>query len=59
MENKGLRVKMGKTKIMDSGINLDVLRKSGKHPCGVCQPGVSSTNPILCGGCKSWVHKNK
>ena len=36
---KGLRVNMGKTKIMESGINLDVLKKSGKYPCGVCQSG--------------------
>ena len=57
MEKKGLRVNVGKTKIMESGINLDVLRKSGKHPCGVCQTGVGSTNAILCGGCKRWVHK--
>ena len=25
---------------MVSGLNLDVLRKSGKYPCGVCQAGV-------------------
>ena len=56
MEKKGLCVNMGKTKIMDSGINLDMLRKSGKHPCGVCQTGVGSRNAILCGGCKRWVH---
>ena len=48
---KGLRVNMGKTKILESGINLDVLMKSGKHPCGVCQKGVGSANAILCGGC--------
>ena len=36
MEKKGLRVNMGKTKIMESGIKLDVLKKSGKYPCGVC-----------------------
>ena len=40
MEKKGLRVNMGKTKIMESGINLDVLKKSGKYSCGVCQSGV-------------------
>ena len=34
MEKKGQRVNMGKTKIMESGINLDVLKKSGKYPCG-------------------------
>ena len=57
MEKKGLRVNMGKTKIMESDINLDVLRKSGKHPCGVCRTGVGSTNAILCGGCKRGFHK--
>ena len=54
MENKGLRVNMGKTKIMESGINLDVLKKSGKYPCSVCQSGVGSSNAIFCGGCKRW-----
>ena len=57
MEEKGLRVNMGKTRIMESGINLDVLKKSGKYPCGVCQSGVGSSNAIFCGGCKRWVHK--
>ena len=57
MEKKGLRVNMGKKKIMESGINLDVLKKSGKYPCGVCQSGVGSSNAIFCGGCKHWVHK--
>ena len=57
MEKKGLRVNMGKTKIMESGINLDVLKKSGKYPCGVCLTGVGSNNAIQCDGCKRWVHK--
>ena len=57
MEKKGLRVYMGKTKIMESGINLDVLKKSGKYPCGVCLTGVGRTNAIQCDGCKCWVHK--
>ena len=56
MEKKGLRVNMGKTKLMVYGSNLDVLRKSGKYPCGVCQAGVIK-NAIQCGGCKQWVHK--
>ena len=42
MEKKGLRVNMGKTKIMVSGMDLDLLKKSGKDPCGVCQKGVGS-----------------
>ena len=33
MERKGLRVNMGKTKIMVSGPNLDLLKKSGKDRC--------------------------
>ena len=57
MEKKGLHVSMGKTKIMESGINLDVLKKSGKYPCGVCLTGVGSTNAILCDGWERWVHK--
>ena len=32
MEKKGLHVNMGKTKIMESGINLNVLKKSGNTP---------------------------
>ena len=43
---KGIRMNIGKTKIMESDINLDVLKKSGKYPCGVCLTGVSSTNAI-------------
>ena len=57
MEKKGLRVNMGKTKIMESGINLDVMKKSGKYPCGVCLTGVGRTNAIQCDGCECWVHK--
>ena len=56
VEGEGLRVNMGKTKIMESGINLDVLKKSGRCPCGVCLAGVGRTNAIRCGGCGCWVH---
>ena len=56
MEKKGLRVNMGKTKIMVSGMDLDLLKKSGKDPCCVCQKGVGS-NAIFCGGCLCWIHK--
>ena len=47
---------MGKTKIMVSGMDLDLLKKSGKDPCGVCQKGVGS-NAIFCVGCLCWIHK--
>ena len=56
MEKKGLRVNMGKTKIMVSGMDLNLLKKSGKDPFGVCQNGVGS-DAIFCGGCLCWIHK--
>ena len=52
MEKKDLGMDMGKTKIM-----VDLLKKSGKDPCGVCLTGVGS-NSIFCGGCFCWIHKN-
>ena len=55
MAKKELRVNMDKTKLIVSGSNLDVLRKSEKYPCGVCQAGVSR-NAIQCGCCRQWVH---
>ena len=51
MEKMGSRVNMAKTKLMVSGSNLDVLRKSGKYPCGVCQAGMGR-NAIQCEGCR-------
>ena len=56
MEAKGLRVNMGKTKIMISGVNLRTLKDSGKYPGSVCRKGVGS-NSIYCAGCSHWVHK--
>ena len=56
MEKKGLRVNMGKTKVLVSGANLNVLKDSGKFPCAVCRSGAGS-NSIFCRGCSHWVHK--
>ena len=56
MEEKGLRINTGKTKIMISGTALDLLQSSGEFPCAVCCTGVGS-NSIFCKGCKHWVHK--
>ena len=39
---------IGKTNIMVGGLDLDLLKRSGKVPFGVCQKGVGS-NAILCG----------
>ena len=47
---------MVKTKLMVSGSNLDVLKKSGKYHCGLCQAS-EGRNAIQCGGCRQWVHK--
>ena len=56
MEAKGLRVNMGKTKLMVTGHDLDVLKDSGTYPCAVCRTGVGA-NSILCTSCDHWVHK--
>ena len=53
MEEKGLRVNAGKTKIMICGTGLDLLQGSGEFPCAVCRSGVGS-NSIFCKGCKHW-----
>ena len=35
----GPKCEHGETKILESGINRDLLKKSGQDPCGVCQTG--------------------
>ena len=52
MERKGLRVNVGKTKIMIDGTGLNLLQSSGKFPCGVCRTGVGS-NSIKCYRCNT------
>ena len=56
IKKMGLQVNMGKTKIMVSGLDLDLLKKFVKDPWGVCQKGVGS-NAISCAGCLCWIHK--
>ena len=56
MEKKGLHVNMKKTMFMASGLELDVLKDSGKYPCAVCRTGVGLAS-ILGSVCKHWVHK--
>ena len=43
MEEKGLRVNAGKTKIMICVMGLDLLQSSGEFPCAVCRTGVAVT----------------
>ena len=56
VEDKGLRVNAGKTKIMICGTGLDLLQSSWMFLCPVCHTGVGS-NSIICSGCKHWGHK--
>ena len=56
LERKGLRVNVGKTKVMKCGVGLKKTVDSGKYPCGVCGKGVKS-NSIQCTVCIKWVHK--
>ena len=56
LEEKGLRVNMGKTKVMRCRDGAGQVKQSGKHPCGICKKGVGS-NSIQCTSCNSWIHK--
>ena len=55
MEQKGLWVNSGKTKVMISKHKRNPQNKTGKFPCSVCLKGVGR-NYILCPACKWWVH---
>ena len=55
MEEKDLRVKMAKTKVLKCYKKCSESEESGKFPCGVCQKGVGR-NSILCNTCRKWVH---
>ena len=50
-ETKGLRVNIGKTKVINSRTHLHSLRNSGKHPYASCHKGVGS-NSVFCTGCQ-------
>ena len=56
LEEKGLRVNVGKTKVMKCGVGLQKVVDSRKYPCGVCGKSVDA-NSIQCTLCMKWVHK--
>ena len=56
MEQKGLKVNMGKTKVMNCKVRQGQAENSGKFPCGICKKGVGR-NSIYCTKCKKWIHK--
>ena len=53
-ESKGLRVNLGKTKLMMSEMEKETF-DSKIDPCGVCETRVMS-NSVLCTACGKWVH---
>ena len=55
-ESKGPHINMRETKFLVSGVDHDVLKKSGKYPCASCSSGVGN-NSIQCSQCVQWVHK--
>ena len=56
LEAKGLKMNIGKMKLMFS-CNMKVSdEKKGKWPCHICNKGVGS-NSILCHSCMKWIHK--
>jgi hypothetical protein len=56
LENKGMKVNVGKTKWMVSGDQKQVQEPSGRWPCSVCKKGVGR-NSLKCHCCQKWVHK--
>ena len=56
LEAKGLRVNVGKTKVMKCGVGLQKVVDSGKYPCRVCGKDVED-NSIQCTLCIKTVHK--
>ena len=58
LESKSLHVNMTKTKLMASGLGLDILQDSGKFPCAVWHMGVGRSS-IRCSKCNLWVHYKK
>uniref|UniRef100_UPI00358F83B0 striatin-3 isoform X2 n=1 Tax=Myxine glutinosa TaxID=7769 RepID=UPI00358F83B0 len=56
METKGLKVNIGKTKVMARGKACGEVERTGKWPCAVCKKGVL-VNSIQCTMCTEWVHQ--
>merc|ERR1712072_552014 len=59
MEKKGLKVNIGKTKVMCSEYGVGRVNKTSNYPCGVCGFGVGekNSNSIACTKCRHWIHK--
>src|SRR5881296_254517 len=58
LKEKGLRVNIGKTKLMNCKVGVGQVENSGKFPCGICRKGVD-VNSICCSSCKKWIHRKR
>src|SRR6266516_4816423 len=56
LKEKGLRVNIGKTKVMNCKVGVGQVENSGKFPFEICRKGVG-VNSICCIFCKKWIHK--
>ena len=56
LDTQGLRINVGKTKILGSSGEAQKPTRNVKWPCGVCSEGVG-VNSILCQTCNLWIHK--
>ena len=54
LESKGLKVNLGKTKMMVSGTGGEIL-ESKIDPCGMCGKRVKA-NSLQCEKCRKWIH---
>ena len=54
LEDKGLKVNVGKTKMMVSGTEGESVL-SNVDPCGICGNRVGS-NAVCCSWCMKWIH---
>src|SRR3989441_8544789 len=56
LKEKGLRVNIGKTKVMNCKVGIGQVENAGKYRCGVCREGMDD-NSIWSTSCKKWIHK--
>lgn len=55
LEEAGMKVNVGKTKLMKFSKDAEGHIETGRFPCGVCGKGVG-VNSIICTKCNKWVH---
>ena len=56
LETRGLRINVGKAKILDSSVEAQKPTRNVKWRCGVCSKEVG-VNSVLCQTCNLWIHK--